>query len=397
MSFSRQRVEWHPRYTVLLVAMLANFGLMTARLVISPVIPDVAEAFAVSKADIGLALTGMWAAYALVQGPSGVLGEHVGERRVILVALALTGVACLALAAAPSFLVFGLCAVLVGLGASLYFPVATVLITRRFENRGQALGVHTMGAPLAGLVTPVAAAYLAVTYGWRWAIGLGAVVAIPASLLFAWQVGPTPPASAETRLRDRVSPARIAGLFTRPPLLFTAAVSAMCVFTWQSYASFFPTFLIEYRGLGTDVASVAFGATFVISAVCLPLLGRLSDRLDRDAVLGAAFVTTGVGLTLVLTRGSRVAFLAGVVVMGVGLGWGGVLQARYMALLSPEERGTGYGFVRSAYMLVGALGSVVTGTLAEAASWPVAYGLVVAIIVTAGVVVLGNRALNLGL
>lgn len=397
MSFALQKVDWYPRHTLLAVAVMANFGAMTARLAISPVIPDVAVAFAVTKADIGLALTGMWAAYAVMQGPSGVLGEHFGERTVILAALVLTGLASLALAGSPTFLVFGLCAVLVGVGASLYFPVATVLITKRFEHRGQALGIHTVGAPLAGLVTPLAAAYLALHYGWRPALALGAAVALPASLLFAWQVGSTPPTSASRSLRDRVSASRIRGLFARPPLLFTAAVSAMCVFTWQAYSSFLPTFLIEFRGLETDVASAAFAATFVISAVFLPVLGRLSDRVGRDAILGSAFLTTGVGLSLLLVRGSVATLIGGVVVMGVGLGWGGVLQSRYMDLLSADERGTGYGFVRSVYMLVGALGSVVTGTLAELATWPVAYGFVVVVIVAAGLAVLANRVFNFGL
>ncbi len=76
---------------------------MVARLVISPVVPDLVDAFDVTNTAVGLALTGMWLTYALAQFPSGVFGDRVGERTVILTAIGLTAVASLLLAASPSF------------------------------------------------------------------------------------------------------------------------------------------------------------------------------------------------------------------------------------------------------------------------------------------------------
>jgi hypothetical protein len=37
------------------------------------------------------------------------------------------------------------------------------------------------------------------------------------------------------------------------------------MFVFQSVTSFFPTFLVEYRGYSTVFASVVFGAVFLLS------------------------------------------------------------------------------------------------------------------------------------
>ena len=61
---------------------------------------------------------------------------------------------------------------------------------------------------------------------------------------------------------------------------------------------------------------------------------------------------------------------------GVGFGWGGVLHSLLMDHLPADERASGFGLVRTVYMLLGSTGSVVVGTLADTAGWATAYGVV---------------------
>ncbi len=84
-------MNWRYRHTVLGLCTFAFASTMLARLVISPVVPDVTDGFGVSTGAVGLALSGMWAAYALTQFPSGILGDRFGERRVILAAVGIGG------------------------------------------------------------------------------------------------------------------------------------------------------------------------------------------------------------------------------------------------------------------------------------------------------------------
>ncbi|TKX71630.1 MFS transporter, partial [Halorubrum sp. SP9] len=144
-------MNWRYEHTALALCTLAFTGTMVARLVVSPLVPEITTRFDVTNGTVGLALSGMWLTYALTQFPSGVLGDRYGERRVILAAVGATAVASVLLAASPSMLAFGLFAAALGVGAGLHYSVATTFLTRQFEDTGRAVGVHVAGGPLAGL------------------------------------------------------------------------------------------------------------------------------------------------------------------------------------------------------------------------------------------------------
>lgn len=362
-----------------MLAVLSFFSLSVARLVISPIVPAIIDAFDVSKGLIGLALTGLWGTYALLQFPSGVLADRFGERALILAALGLTTVGSVVVALSPSYLYFALFVGLMGAGAGLYFSVAASLLTKLFENTGQALGLHSAGAPIAGLLAPVAAAAVATQFGWRAAIVLGAAVTGPVFLLAAWRIRPTPPERPELRLRDRFDLSVLVELLSRPAIAYTTLLATVAAFSFQSFASFFPTFLVEYWDLPLGEASLVFGGVFLLTAAGLPLLGRLSDALDRDAVLAVVLALNASGFVLVLAGSGIAVLLVGAGALGLGLSFTGVLQSRFMDNLSVAEQGTGFGLVRTVYMFLSATGNVVTGVLAETAGWPTAYGFVAAL------------------
>ena len=170
---------WSRQGAVLGACTLAFFATMAARLAISPVVPSISDAFAVPNGAIGLALTGMWLGYALSQFPSGLLADRYGERRIILVAVGGTAVASALLAFAPSYPVFLAGTAALGIVAGLHYSVATSLLTRTTDQIGTAIGIHTAGAPVAGVLVPMAAGAVGAWMGWRWALALGAAFAVP--------------------------------------------------------------------------------------------------------------------------------------------------------------------------------------------------------------------------
>lgn len=374
-------MNWHYRNTVLALAVAANFAQFGTRLLVSPLVPAVMDTFAVSKSLVGLSLTGMWAVYALFQYPSGVLGDVYGERRVVLAALALTSVGVVLLSVAPSFVLFGTFALCLGAGAGLYFSGATSLLTKLFDERGTPLSFHTAGGAFAGLVAPTAAGYVAARHGWRSAVLIALVALVPVLALGAWRIRPTAPADPGGSVRARLRPAVLRGHLAAPGVTFTVLIAALAVFVLQSIFSFLPTFLVEYHGMGPQTASLAFGGVFLLSAVSQPALGRLSDGVGREAVMTACFLTAAVGFGLALAGDSRPLLVAAVVVLGVGISWSGTLHAWLMDALVGESQGTAFGLARTAYMFLGSLGSVVTGTVADLFGWVVAFALLVCLLV----------------
>jgi MFS family permease len=372
----------------------AFFVTMVARLVPSPLVPDVIDAFGVTTGTVGLALSGMWAAYALFQFPGGVVADRIGQRRVVLFAMGGITATSLLLASAPGVWVFALGAVALGASAGLYFTAGTSFLAARFENTGRALGVHEIGASGAGLLAPVASAAVATRFGWRAGLLVPAVVAPVALVLFAWRVPETPPTNPGGT-GPVIDPGELVALLARPSIAFTTLLAMISFFTWQSFASFFPTFLVEYVGLETGRASFVFGVTFAVTLVAAPSLGWFSDALGRDRTLGASFLAGVAGYACFLFGDGGVGLVAaGTLLVGLGLSWPGVLNSRFMDYLAAGERGTGFGLVRTVVLLVSSLGSGVTGTLAGRVGWLAAYGLVAALLATLVGALAVNRALG---
>lgn len=385
------------RFLVLGSAVAANFGQFGARVAISPFVLAIAAEFGRSKGEIGLVLTLMWAIYACLHFPSGVFADRYGERRIALLAMGLSAVGALFVAWSPSYLGFAVAAVVLGSGAGMYFAAGTALLDRRFTETGQAFSLHSAGAPLAGLAVPVVASLVAARYGWRVGILVGAAAAT-GGFAVAWLfMGTTPPANPDTRIRDRLLPGTILELLSRPPVAFMTVLGVIGMYTFQSFVSFFPTFLQEYHGLSTERASFATGVAFVLIAVMLPLVGRAGDRFGHDPLLVVPFLVTGAGFGTLLLPAGVAAVTAGVLLVGVGLTWGGVFQSRFMLEFDDDERATGFGLVRTTFVLLGSVGSASTGYLAEVGGWPLAIGVVVVLLVVAAGLVVGNRLLGVGL
>lgn len=388
-------MSWAYRDTVLVLCTVAFFATVTARLVISPVVPDVVAAFEVSTGAVGLALSGMWAAYALSQFPSGLLGDRYGERPIIVAAIGGTAVASGLLALSPGYVTFLLLAIVLGAAAGLHYSVATTLLTRLFDRTGRAIGIHVTGAPLAGLTAPVLAAIAASYYGWRAAVAVGTVVAVPVVILLAWRIQPTEPRHPERPVRDHVDRSLLAGVLTRPAVAYTTALCGLGAFTWQATASFLPAFLEVGYGLPRTTAGLLFSLYFLVSGGVQPVIGGLSDRYSREFAAGITMASGVVGYLVLIAGDALVTAVVGVAFVGVAMTWGAPLQSRVMDVLGDGERGRGFGLVRTVYMTLGATGSVAVGTAADGFGWAIAFGILAGTMAIGLVAIVVNTVLGL--
>jgi predicted MFS family arabinose efflux permease len=388
-------MRWQYRNTILAVCTAALFVTVFGRLAISPLVPDIASEFRVSNGVIGAALTGMWLAYALTQFPSGVLADQFGDRLIILVSVLGTGLTGVILVIAPGFGVFFLGTVLLGATAGLHYSVGTALISRIYDDIGTAIGIHNTGAPLAGLVTPVVVSWVAVRYGWRPALLLTTLVALPVALLIAGSVRSTGPRRPDEPMREQFERGPIIDLLSRPAVVFTGVIAIISDFTWQAVASFLPAFFVQYHDYSQTLAGVLFAAYFIAQGVLQVGVGVLADYSDRDVATGTCMVTGIGGLALLVAGPSFAGIAAGVVLLGWSMGFGAAVFPRFMDLLSADEQSFGFGVFRTVYMVVAASGPVVVGTLADVFGWAVSFGFLIAILALVVCLLLVNRLLGL--
>lgn len=382
---------------MLAVVTAGNFAQLGVRFVIGPIVPLVLVEFEATRSGVGTALTAMWAVYALAQFPSGVFADRFGERRLLLTGLAGTVVGAAAVAVAPSLVLFGAALVVLGGGTGLFFSPGSSLLSRVYEEHGGALSALTAGGALAGVVFPAGAGLVGVRYGWRVAVAAAALVSLPVVLATLVVIPKTPPAAPDRGLAELLNVGRMVALLKRPSLAYTTGVAVLTGFTFQAVSSFLPTFMVQYRGVGTGTAGLLFAVVFGISAVAQPTAGRLSDAVSRDFAIATSAALTASAFVVLLAVEGRVGLYAGTALLGAGISWPGTVQARVMDQLSASERGFGFGLVRTVYMLLAASGSVVVGALADAGGWVPAYGIVVLLLV-GGLCALGaNRVLGLNL
>lgn len=369
------------RYLSLGLATLANASQVSTRVVIGPLVPALLLTFGTTESVVGAVLTGMWAMFALAHYPSGVLAERYGERAVILAALAATVGGSLLLALAPSFAWFAGAALVLGAGTGLYFVVGTGFVANRYPARtGRMLGLHSTGGSLAGLIVPVVAVALLTAFSWRVAVAATSGLALVAAVSFAAGVRATPPTRPDVPVLVRLRPSVRLGVLREPGVGLPLAVTVVAAFAWQAGLSFVPTFLVVYHGFAEGTAAALYSLLFVANTVGMPLVGSLADRVGSPWAIGTTLVASLVGYATLVALSWWPAVVGGVCAVGVGMSYGGAVQSLFMRRFDADERIAGFGTVRTVYMLLGSLGSVVTGTLAEWYGWGVSFGSVAALL-----------------
>lgn len=371
--------RWKRPYTVLSLCLGAYFAVRFPQIVIGPLIPHILDEFQITRGDIGIALTGMWVGYALLQLPSGVFADRFGEYRVVLAALLVSAFAALALALTPSFLVFGLATIGIGIGAGAYYNPATALLTKEFDKIGGVIGIHRIGGQVAGVLAPIIASVILINFGWRPAIAIGAFFALVLFGLFLWKRTPTPSVHLDASVRDLFAPSGFVTILVRPHTRNTTFLMTLVEFVGLTMMAFLPIFLIEQHGYSSGLANLLLAVFFTVSAVAQPISGRVSDRIGRDSTVALLAIAGVLGYTTLIVGNTSFLVIPAVILAGSTLSTTPVLQARMMDGLDIKNQGTGFGLFRTVYLLLGATGTTVVGTTADIGGWSVAFGLLAAL------------------
>lgn len=363
------RVErWQHQHTVLLLSVFAYFGIRFVEFVLSIAFKDIKATLEISTFVIGVAVTMSTVTYAMAQLPSGAIGDRFGQRRAVLASLGLTGAAALLLAAAPSgwFIVVGMA--LVGLVSGAYYSPATALLAEHFDKTGRAIGIHRIGAQVVGFTGPVVG-IVGAAYGWRVLLLASGAVTTPILAGFQFLVNPSSGADPSVPIRERITPTTAKNILSRPPIAALTVIAAIAQFVDTATFSFLPMLLREYHGLSIEVTAGLFTVYFVTVAIGQPAAGWLSDRFGGDAVtVGTLAVALG-GYLLLASRPPPMVVLGSVVCLGLGMGWGPPVQSRIVDLLGGDERGTGFGLVRTCYIGFAALNGLVIGGTVTISGW----------------------------
>lgn len=349
---------------LLAVASVGWFLVQSGRYLLPPLAPAITATFHVGNAAFGVALSLLWAVYALTNFPGGLASDALGFRTVLVGSLAVTGVGFVGLSLAGSYPAMLVLLAVVGSGVGFFLVGSRTFISALYgPQRGRAIGLHNAAGDVGGVVAPLVAIAVLAQASWRvpfLVVGLAGVAV--AGVLHARLAGPyvlrRPPLGPATR--------RAVAEIATPEVGAVVAVYGVYVLVVQGVASFIPLYLIQTKALGPSTASLALSVFFLVGVVVKPASGWASDVVGREVLTIGSLATAGVALgALVVASGPVAVFAAVVAFAGLVKLFPAATQAYLFDQFSADASGGAFGLSRSAYVLVGSTGPALVGLGSE--------------------------------
>ena len=283
------------------------------------VLPSVKAGLGLNDVQVGALTSARQLAQGTMNLPSGVLADSLVRHRALILAssLVIMGLAYLLFGKAPSFVWLLFAAGLIGLGSAVWHPAAAATLSNRFpERRATALAVHGMGATSSDTITPLIMGALLVNFPWQNVLVLQIVPALLVGLLI-WRglhdtfTGAGSQASRYTQMRE------IGQLVRNPLFLGISAVRGLTQMGRLVVLTFLPIYLQEHLGYSPFILGVHIMLLHAMGTISQPILGFLSDRFGRKAVLLPSFMAMGVLFMLLTVAAAGIQL--GMVITAIGL------------------------------------------------------------------------------
>jgi MFS family permease len=365
VEFRRDRLTW------LAYLVLAWFAYLQA----APglVIVHLRDELDLSYATGGLHVAAFAAGSTVAGAVSARLERALGRRALFWSAAAVMAAGAVGLAAGRVVAVTVGSVLVMGVGGGLLLAtIQAALADHHRERRAVALAEANVAASVAYVVLiGVLSLAAALQAGWRAA--LLASLVVPA---LAWWANrrlaidaPPPP---------RVAQGRLPGVFwIAAAMLFCMTAAEWCITAWGA------TFVADAAGVSTDTA-VALMAGYFGGVVAGRLLGsRLARRHDPARLLALALAVAAAGFATLWPSTGPAQALAGLALLGIGLGNLFPLGMAVTVALAPDRAmlASGRAVVTTSFAVL--LAPLTVGTLADATSLKTALGVVPVILALA--------------
>lgn len=324
---------------------------------VASVSPFISADLGLEKAQIGW-LIGLYLLPGIaVALPGGLLGARFGDKRVVVVGLALMAIGGAWLALSQSYQEANAARFLSGVGAVTLNVLLTKMVADWFDGRERLLAMSILinSWPLGIGLALLALGVLAEQAGWQWAIGISALFAAAglASVLALYRSpgGGTAATGIGVRALTRHE-WMLLGIAALPWLLYNAA--------YQVLVSFLPSYFLQ-TGMSVARAGALSALNTVFFVIAVQAGGVILKRATNPDVVCQLAILGWCATLLALSTGWMP--LVWVVLGGL---LGGLPASAYVNLptefLQPAHRGAGMGVFFTIYYLGCAVLPAVAGS-----------------------------------
>jgi FSR family fosmidomycin resistance protein-like MFS transporter len=340
----------------------------TVQALIPAIYPMLKAAFSLNFAQVGLMTLAQQLTASVLQPLVGLYTDRRPMPYSLVIGMAFTLVGLLLLAAAPTFGIILVAALLMGIGSAVFHPESSRVARMASGGRhGLAQSVFQVGGNIGTSFGPLLGAFLVLPRG-QGSIAWCALLAL-AGIAVLWKIGgwhrdwrervlaaPTP---SPSRPRVQVSPRRVGW-----SLAILAALIFSKYFYLASLGSYYTFYLIEKFHLSVRTAQIQLFVFLAAVAVGTIVGGPIGDRIGRKLVIWVSILGV-LPFTLLLPYASL--FWTPVLAIVIGL----ILASAFSAIvvfaqeLVPGRVGLISGVFFGFAFGMGGIGAAVLGQMAD--------------------------------
>lgn len=334
-------------------------------------LPEIKTGLALSNIQVGTLSTARNIAGGLANVPAGFTADRFSARRaeILGVSIALVGLFALLLGLASTYLTALAAAALFSIAITFWHPAAISSLSRLFvTRRGLSIALHGAGGSVGEALGPVLIGFVVGFFIWR-AVLQGSVVPGLLCGILVWMMLRHIPTG------ERTSPT-VAGylrsmgrLFVNRRLLLILLFAGGFAGGQSAILTFLPVYLREDVGVSSMTLGLYLGLANVGGIASQPLMGYVSDRRGRKAVLVPSMAALALSFLGLYMASPGLVFALVVLAMGVFLfPMMSILLASAMDLVEGGVQATTVSLVFGSAVVVSGFTPAIAGVVADAFS-----------------------------
>ena len=372
------------RYFILVLLFIASMINYIDRAALSILAPYITTDLNVNKAELGLIFSSFAIGYAVFCFVGGWLADKYGPRRIFAGAMGLWSLFAGLTCAAFNFTSLFIIRVIFGAAEGPMGSVTNKTIVKWFpaRERARAVGVSFSGNPMGGAVSAPIVAASALAFGWRMTfVGMMLIGFVWVVVwLIATKGSEAPKEEADARtvaetVGNDLPDEKLSYYLKQPIILFTALAFFAYSYILFFFMTWFPSYLLDARGLNMRDMSIANVLPWLLGFVGLISGGFISDYIYKltNNLLFSRKVIIVVGLIIAaicITASALVLNLYGAIaLMSVGMFAMYVTTSCSWAIVQDTVKGNNVGavsgFIHFLANLAGVFAPMLTGFIVQ--------------------------------
>ena len=357
----------------------------------SVVLPAMALALGVSRAEIGALGTVFFWVYGIGHFISGEIGSHISPFRMICGGLLIIALVNITFAFQTSLLIMLALWGINGVGQSAgWAPMFRILAERLDRDRIKRVStIMPFSYVIGTAVTWALVGAIASGDNWRIAFWLPGLITL-LSLLFWWKAGIDAPKSQAAGLDLRQIGAELR------QFSFALAAAALAGFVFNGMTIWLPTYILD-TGLIADRAVGMLAAALQVIAICGLFLARYQVIRSNQVFVTSAQMLGLAGLALLLITVTSGALALLIITLGLVMlngAFGLAVSSMPLLLAGPGRASSITGSVNMMSNVFGGVAGVVVGALVEWKGWSPVFLLWGAALLAASLLIWSKRGVE---